>query len=425
MGTILLRGVTLNDEIKDILIEGNIIKKIIGRDAQGQPLERVGATRVLNCSGKVAIPGFINMHTHSAMTLMRGISEDSPLQVWLSKIWPIEARLDNETIYWGTKLAILEMIKTGTTCFLDMYWKAHQAAKAADEMGIRAFLTYNFLDNFSAETAAQQKEGCQRLYETSKSWPERIRMGVSVHADYTTAEDTLVWAHDFAKEHGMVYTGHMCETAAETQDDINKYGITPPAHFDRLGVLQDMIVAHGVWLTPEDIDLLSQRGATVVHNINSNLKLSSGYKFKYNELRDAGVTVCLGTDGAASSNNLDMREAMKTMSFLQKAWREDPSAMPLNELMDVATIGGAKALGIKAGRIEEGYLADISLVDIRSEAFVPNFNFTSNLIFSANSSCIDTVICDGRIIMENRKVPGEEEILERAGVLARKLVNIW
>ena len=425
MNTILLRGVTLKNETKDILIEGNIIKKIIGRDRDGQPLERVGAARVLNCSGKVAIPGFINMHTHSAMTLLRGISEDAPLKVWLSKIWPIEARLDNETVYWGTRLAILEMIKTGTTCFLDMYWKAHEAAKAADEMGIRAFVTYNFLDNFDSETAERQKAGCLRLYETSKDWPDRVRMGVSVHADYTTSEDTMVWAHDFAREHQMVFTGHMCETAAETQEDINKYGITPPAHFDSLGVLQDMIVAHGVWLTPEDIELLSQRGATVVHNINSNLKLASGYKFKYNELRDAGVNVCIGTDGAASSNNLDIREALKTMTFLQKAWREDPGAMPLDQLMDVATVNGAKALGLNAGRIEEGCLADISLVDTNSEAFVPNFNFTGNLIYSANSSCIDTVICDGRIIMENRKVPGEEEILERAGHLAQKLVNIW
>jgi len=422
---ILLKSVTLNDEIKDILIKGNRIEKIIGRDENGMPKERVGAERVLNCAGKTAIPGFINMHTHSAMNLLRGISEDAPLQQWLSKIWPIEARLDNETVYWGTKLAILEMIKTGTTCFLDMYWKAHEAAKAAEEMGIRAFVTYNFLDNFNAETAQSQKEGCQRLYETSKDWSDRVRMGISVHADYTTSEEVLKWAYAFAKDKGMVYTGHMCETASETHEDVIKLGMTPPEHFEKLGVLQDMIIAHGVWLSNEDIELYGKRNVSVVHNINSNLKLASGYKFKYNELKKAGVNVCIGTDGAASSNNLDIRETLKTTAFLQKAWREDPSAMPLSELMTAATLNGAKALGIDAGVIEEGKLADIVLVDTNNESFVPNFNFLGSFIYSANSSCIDTVICNGNVIMENRKVPGEDEILEKANEYAHKLVEIW
>jgi len=425
MGTILLRSVTLNASTVDILIKGNRISRIIGRDSDGTPLERVGADRVLNCSGKTAIPGLINMHTHSAMNLLRGISEDTPLQVWLSKIWPIEARLDNETIYWGTKLAILEMIKTGTTCFLDMYWKSHEAAKAAEEMGIRAFLTYNFLDNFNQETTKQQKEGCQRLYETSREWSDRVTMGISVHSDYTTSEDAIKWAYAFAQDKGMVFTGHLCETASETHEDIIKLGMTPPFHFEKMGVLQNMIIAHGVWLDNNDIELFSKRNVTVVHNINSNLKLASGYKFKYNELKKAGVNVCIGTDGAASSNNLDMRETMKTTAFMQKAWREDPSAMPLEELMNAATVNGAKALGIEAGNIEEGKLADIVLVNTRNESFVPSFNFLSNLINSANSSCIDTVICNGNIIMENRRVPGEDTILERAEELAWKLVNIW
>lgn len=425
MSTILLKAVTLAGRKTDILIDGNRISKIIPRDNDGMPLERVGADRVLNCTGKTALPGLINMHTHSAMTMMRGISEDAPLREWLDKIWAIEARLDNETIYWGTKLAILEMIKTGTTCFLDMYWKASQAYRAAEEMGIRAFVTYNFLDNFDEEIAEQQKAGCIKLYEASKYWNPRVTMGVSVHADYTTSEPVLKWSHDFAKDHGMVYTGHICETASETQGDVSKLGMTPVEHFESLGVLQDMIVAHGVWVEDHDIELLGKRGTTVVHNINSNLKLASGYRFRYNELRDAGVNVCIGTDGAASSNNLDLRESMKTMTFLQKAWREDPKALPLNELMDIATINGAKALGIDTGRIEEGALADILLINTENEAFIPSFNFMSNFIFAANSSCVDTVICDGNIIMENRKVPGEDEILEKANELAWKLIKIW
>lgn len=425
MGTILLKAVTLDGKKADILIKGNRIEKIIPWGENGTPVERCGADRVLNCSGKTAIPGMINMHCHAAMTMMRGLYEEDPLHEWLKKIWAIEAKLDNETVYWGTKLAILEMIRTGTTCFLDMYWKAHQACIAAEEMGIRAFLTYNFLDNFNEETAEQQKAGCRKLYEASKNWNSRVKMGISVHADYTTSETVLKWSYDFAKEHGMVFTGHIGETLHETQDDITKYGMTPVEHFNQLGILGNMVVAHGVWLNDHDIELLAKNNATVVHNINSNLKLASGYKFKYNELRDAGVNVCVGTDGASSSNNLDLRESMKTAAFLQKAWREDPKALPLDELMAMATVNGAKALGIKAGRIEEGALADIVLVNSRDEAFIPSFNFTSSFIFTANSSCIDTVLCDGKIIMENRKVPGEDEILEKADELAWKLIKIW
>ena len=161
----------------------------------------------------------------------------------------------------------------------------------------------------------------------------------------------------------------------------------------------------------------------MVHNINSNLMLSSGYKFKYKELRDAGANVCIGTDGAASSDNLDIRESMKTMLLLQWAWRRDPKAFPLEELLEVATVNGARALGLDSGRIEEGALADIALIDVRKPAFVPDFNFLSNYVLAADSSCVDTLICGGRILMENRKVEGEEEILAETEKQARRLMK--
>lgn len=418
MGKILLKNVTLDGHRTDILICGNRIARIAGGIDDNQ-------ARVKDCSRMAVIPGFINMHTHSAMTLMRGVCEDSPLKEWLDRIWSVEAFLDHEAIYWGTKLALLEMIKSGTTCFLDMYWMADTAAKAVTEMGMRAFLTYNFLDNFSEQTAESQKKACGLLYEFSKSWPERVRFATSIHADYTTSEDTMVWAKRFADEHGCVCTAHMSETQSEVQGTLDRYGVRTVEHFDRLGLLDsNMILAHGVWLDDEEIELLGKRGVTVVHNVNSNLKLASGYRFRYNELRDAGVNVCLGTDGTASSNNLDMREAMKTMSFLQKAWRGDPKALPVDELMEVASLNGARALGIDAGRVEEGALADLVLVNTRSEAFTPDFNFNGNLVFSANSSCFDTVIVDGRILMEGRKVEGEDEILDNAERMAWKLLKM-
>ncbi|NLX40341.1 MAG: amidohydrolase [Bacteroidales bacterium] len=417
MSTILLKRVVLKGEQKDILIKGNRIAVI----ADSIP---VNAKREIDCKGKSVIPGFVNMHTHSAMSLMRGISEDIPLTEWLNKIWDIEKNLQKEEVYWGAKLAILEMIKTGTTSFLDMYWMSPQVAQAVEEMGIRGVLTYVFLDHFDTEKAEKQKSECIRLYDHSKKWHKRCEFGVSIHADYTVSPHTMVWASGFAKENGLILNTHISETEKEVLTDKEKYGKSPVAYYDSLGILDsNVIAAHALWLDDEDIEILAKRGVTAVHNVNSNLKLASGYRFRYGDLKAAGINVCLGTDGAASSNNLDMRESMKTMTLLQKAWTGDTTTLPLNELMDVATINGARALDIDAGRIEEGALADLVLVDTRSEAFTPNINFESNFIYSANSSCIDTVICDGNILMEGRKVAGEEQVLEKADEMAWKLIN--
>lgn len=415
MDAILLKDVMFEGKGTDILVVGNRIKSIA-------PSLECPSAKIIDCRGKAVIPGFVNMHTHSGMALMRGMCEDLPLKQWLDKVWKVEAFLDPEAIYWATRMSMLEMIKTGTTTFLDMYWMSDIAAQAVEKMGVRAFLTYNFLDNFNEEAAQKQKQECISLFEQSKHWPDNLRMAVSVHADYTTSDDVLVWAKQFARDKGLKYTGHFCETPSEVEDTIQRNGNRTCAHFDRLGLLDsDTILAHSLWLKEDEIKLLGERGVTVAHNVNSNLKIASGYRFLYNELRDAGVNVTLGTDSVVSSNNLDMREAMKTMALLQKAWRSDATALPLDQLMNVASLNGAKALGIEAGRIEEGALADLVLVNLRNEAFVPNFNFIGNLIYAANSSCIDSVIIDGKIVMEGRKVEGEDEIFENVERLAWKL----
>lgn len=408
MGNLLIKGVTLEGKKKDILIEGNIISKIADNI-------NVVADEILSGENMAAIPGLYNMHTHSAMTLMRSCLEDAPLFEWLDEVWRLEKYLDDDVIYWGTKLACLEMIKCGVTCFNDMYWRVEHAAKAIDDMGMRAMIHYCLLDGGDEVKQRIQIKECEEAYEASKGWNPRVKFGIAIHGDYTVCDENISWVVDFAKRHDLLIHTHIAETRKELDDSMSQYGISPVKRMEEMGVLSEKtIAAHCVWIDEEDIAILGKYKVNVVHNINSNLKLASGYKFKNEELKAAGANVVFGTDGAASSNNLDILEAMKTSAFLQKAWRNDPAAMPISDMMKMATVNSAKALGLDSGEIKEGKLADIVLVNTNSPAFVPQANFLGNLIYSANSSCVDTVICDGKVIMKGRVVPGEEEILRNA-----------
>jgi 5-methylthioadenosine/S-adenosylhomocysteine deaminase len=233
----------------------------------------------------------------------------------------------------------------------------------------------------------------------------------------------MLWAVDFARKHGLKIHIHISETRKEVEDCMKEHGMSPVEYLDSLGVLgPDVIAAHTLWLSDNDVKILGERGVTCVHNINSNLKLASGYRFRYNELKAAGANVCIGTDGCGSSNNLDILEAMKTAAIVQKAWRDDPSAMPLEELAAMASTNAAKALGINAGRIQEGMLADLLIVDIDGYEFLSPASFLANFVYSAHSNCIDSVICNGKFIMRGRVVEGEKEIIDNA----RKQMNrLW
>ena len=375
---------------------------------------------IVECSGRTALPGFINMHTHAGMAMMRGIGEDISFHAWLDRIWEVEKNLTEEYVYHATKVACLEMIKTGTTTFNDQYWYMPMAYKAATELGIRPALSYVVLDKNDPEESERQKVQCLEIYEQAKQWGSEAVFLISIHAIYSVREEMIIWATEFARSHGLKIHIHVSETSKEIQDCMDKYGMSPVEYLDKLGVLgPDVIAAHTLWLSDKDVEILAKRGVTCVHNVNSNLKLASGYKFRYNELRDAGVNVCLGTDGCASSNNLDMLETMKTAAMIQKAWREDPSAMPLDELMAMATSNAAGALGIDSGRIEEGALADIILVNTDSYHFLSPGSFEANLVYAAHSDCVESVICGGKFIMRDRVVPGEKEILSEA----RKFLN--
>lgn len=417
MASILIKQVTLKGEKKDILIVDNIISKIDNSiDFK--------ADEVISGTHMTAIPGLINMHTHAAMTLMRGYQEDLPLFEWLSKVWDLEDHLDPDMIYWGTKLACIEMIKAGITCFNDMYWYIDSGEKAVEETGMRSVLSYVFLDNGDSRKAETQRRECVDYFEKSKSWNPRNQFAVAIHGSYTVSEKNMLWATNFALDNNLLLHTHLSETQKENIDCMQQYRTSPTKRMKSLGILNDnVIAAHCVWVDDEDIEILGNRRVNVVHNVNSNLKLASGYKFKQRELRKAGANVTFGTDGAASSNNLDLLEAMKTTAILQKAWRNDPRALPLDEMMDMATLNAAKALRINAGKLEEGALADIVLVNTNSPAFTPNYNFLANLIYSAHSSCVDTVICDGKVIMRGGVVPGEQDVLDNANRVAEILIS--
>ena len=413
MGTILLKNIVNDGKVSDVLIEDGRIAKVA---LSGESFDIPSGTEVVDCSGKALMPGLVNMHTHAGMSLMRGVGEDIPFHEWLDRIWVLEEGLDEEYVYHATKVACLEMIKTGTTTFNDQYWYMPMAYKAASEMGVRAALSYVVCDRNDPEESERQKDQCVQMYEESKAWSGMITFMISIHAIYSVSEPMILWAVEFARERGLKLHIHLSETEKEVQDCMEEHGgMSPVEYLDSLGVLgPDVIAAHTLWLSDKDVEILGKRGVTCVHNVNSNLKLASGYRFRYNELRDAGANVCLGTDGCASSNNLDMLETMKTSAMIQKAWRNDPSAMPIDELISMVTSNAAKALGLNCGRIEEGAAADLIIVDTESYHFMSPGSFEANLIYSAHSDCIASVICDGRFVMRDRVVPGEKEILDGA-----------
>lgn len=413
---ILLKNIVCNGTVSDIYIEGSVIARIV--TSADDPCGQIPASgvEVVDCQGKTAMPAFVNMHTHAGMSLMRGIEEDVPLKEWIDRIWEVESHIDGDFVYHATKVACLEMIKSGTVTFNDQYWFPLMARKAAVEMGLRPVISYVVLDHNNKEEAEFQKDECVRTYEESLGWKDGGLFSMAFHAIYSVSEEMMLWSAEFARKHGLKLHIHLSETEKEVRDCMAGHnGLSPVEYLDRLGVLgPDVIAAHTLWLSDEDVRILGERKVNCVHNINSNTKLASGYRFRYNELRDAGANVCIGTDGCASSNNLDMLEAMKTTALFQKAWRENPKALPLYELISLATRNGADALGLDTGRLEAGMQADICIVNTDSSFFLSPGSFLSNFIYSAHSDCIDSLISMGRFVMRNRKVEGEESILRDA-----------
>lgn len=403
----------------DLLIEGNRIARI------AEHIDAPEGATIINATDKAIIPGLINTHTHAAMTLMRGYGDDLPLMTWLQDyIWPLEDKMTEEDVYIGAKLAMLEMIKTGTTTYLDMYMHPLMGAKAAEEMGLRAMISYTLFDQGNPERAQLDRERSEMYLERFKTeFSDRIMFNLGPHAIYTVSGEQLQFCHEFCKKHNLKIHLHLSETEGEVEECIKQHGMRPVKYLEKLGILSEaLILAHVIWVDDEELDLLAKYKVSVVHNPASNMKLASGYAFRYEEMKNRGIRVGLGTDGCSSSNNLDMFTAMRLASFLGKVWRFDSTAVKADDIFASSTSIGADILGIDAGIIAEGKLADLCLVDLNRPEMVPVHNLTSNLVYSASGAFIDTVICDGRILMQNGYVEGEEEIIRSARLVAERLI---
>jgi len=422
--SLLITNVVIDGKAADIFIDEQGTIRCIGEKARSE--HKGEADVMIDGDGAIALPGLVNTHTHAAMTLLRGYADDMILQDWLSqKIWPLEAHLKGEDVYWGTKLACLEMIRSGTTAFNDMYFFMDEAAKAVDEAGIRAVLSYGFIDLFNDEKRENECKATEKLAAQVRTMNNpRIKTAVGPHALYTVSPQGLKWCAEFAQEQKIGIHIHLSETEKEVTDCISQHKKSPAAHLDDCGILTaKTVAAHCCWLDEAECSLLGKRGVSVSHNPASNMKLATNRAMPYASLAAAGANPCLGTDGCASNNNLDMFEEAKTAALLQKFFWNNPTVLPAAEALKMATANGAKALGFGTGTLAVGAPADLVLVSAKTACNVPLHNATSNLVYACSGGSVETTICNGRVLMLNREIPGEEAILKGAASAAANLVK--
>ena len=383
-------------------------------------IDESSADKIIDASDKILMPGLVNTHTHISMSLLRGIADDLELDTWLNDhIWPMEAHLCEEYCYIGALLGACEMIKSGTTTFSDMYFYMDGVARAVDEIGMRAVLSYGMID-FGIEEKRENefKENIALIKNHHNTADGRITARFGPHSCYTASVDLLERVRKEADKYDVGIHIHMNETMKEINDvgeaHDNKRPFELLDSIDFLG--EDVVAAHCVWLDENEIKLIKDNDVKVSHNPCSNMKLASGAA-PVGELLSQGICVGLGTDGASSNNNLDMFDEMKFASLLQKVSTLDPKVLNADEVINMATINGARSLGIDAGTIAVGKKADLILVDTNHPNMTPQSNaLASNLVYSANGSNVDTTICNGKVLMENRKLLSvdEDKILSEA-----------
>lgn len=387
----------------------------IGPDVRPQPQDEV-----LDGTGRILVPPLINGHTHAAMTLFRGYGDDLPLMQWLQeKIWPVEAKLEPEDVYWGTRLACLEMLRSGTVRFWDMYWHPEAAARAVADAGMRATVAAPLIDA-NGRSDRMREAALRSLAQLGESRNERIEVGLAPHAIYTVSEDSLRWIAELTSERQIPMQIHLSETEQEVIDCLAAHGERPARYLDRVGLLSPRtVLAHGVWLDEDELELIAERGSVVVTNPVANLKLAVGGVFPYPRARAAGVQIGLGTDGPGSNNSLDLFADMKILALLQKHDARDAAVIDAEETWEIATGRRAPLLGAASG-LDVGQPADFLLLD----ADAPELSFgelPAALVYAASGAVVRTTVVGGRPLMRERRIEGAEEVLARALERARRL----
>ncbi len=403
-----LEGQRVTLRAEDGLISG------LGPDVE----PRQGDERI-DAGGGALVPGLVNGHTHAAMTLFRGYADDLPLMQWLrEKIWPLEAKLEPEDVYWGTRLACLEMIRTGTVRFWDMYWHPEAAARAVHDAGLRATVAPPLID--AEKGLASLREDARRSLDELDACGDRVEIALAPHSIYTVSGEGLGWIAGLAAERELPVQIHLSETEQEVSDCIEEHGVRPAAYLDGLGLLGPRtLLAHGVWLDQAELDLIAEREATIVTNPVANLKLAVGRVFPYRAAREAGVRVGLGTDGPGSNNSLDMFSDLKTFALLQKNEAGDPAAVTAEEAWGIATGRRSPLLGA-SGRLAPGEPADFLLLSPDAPQLSLG-ELAAALTYATPSAAVEATVVDGRVLMRGGVVEGAAEVVAKTVERARRL----
>ena len=423
---ILIKGALLNNSIQDLLIEGNKIKRI-GKNLIDKENLNKKDLKIIDGKNKMVIPGLVNTHTHIPMTLFRGVADDLPLMEWLNDyIWKMEAKLNKDIVYAGALLGCVEMIKSGTTTFNDMYFYLDGIIKAVKETGIRSFLAYGMIDLFDEEKREKElKTSEETIKQIKKLNDQRINPVLGPHAPYTCSKELLMETHNMAKEYDVPIHIHMNETLDEIKTIKEKTGMRPFEYLNSFGFFDDVkvISAHCVHLSEDELNIIKNKNIAVSHNPISNLKLASGIA-PIPKLMENDILITLGTDGCGSNNNLNLFEEIKTASLIHKGISLNPTVVNANESFNFATKNGAHALGLNAGKLVEGALADIVLVDLDRPYLIPKENMHSHLVYSFNGN-VDIVIIDGNIVLNDGKMVNidEKKVYEMAEKAYSKLIE--
>jgi 5-methylthioadenosine/S-adenosylhomocysteine deaminase len=412
-----VENAVLDGERVGLRVEEGLIAEL-GAGVEPQPDDEV-----IDAAGLLLCPPMVNGHTHAAMTLFRGFGDDMALMEWLrTRIWPAEAKLEPDDVYWGTRLACVEMIRSGTTKFVDMYWHGPEVARAVRDGGLRALVSSVLIDENNPANAPELRDKVLASLDAVGHFGPRVIPALGPHAIYTVSTESLEWLAGLVANRDLPLTIHLSETEQEVNDCIEAHGVRPAPYLDGLGLVgPKIILAHGAWLDRDELDLIAARRATVVTNPAANMKLAVGRVFPYPEARRVGAPLGLGTDGVSSNSNLDMFEEVKLFALLQKHTTEDPATLPADEALAIAR--GQRSHALDGTPLVIGEPADFLLLRA-SDPELSAGDLDADLVYAAGGSVVDTTVVAGEVLMRDRKVADGEEIVAEVRARARRLTGL-